>query len=74
METFYLEYHKLVNEVMEFIEPSYVINVHTFDPDVLNSKIQGDILLYTPYPAQSKVLPLLKQALESQAFKLDIRP
>lgn len=37
LETFYLEYHKILKEAMEFVEPDYIINVHSHDPDMLNT-------------------------------------
>lgn len=33
MENFYLEYHKILIEAMEFLEPEIIINVHSHDPD-----------------------------------------
>ena len=31
---------------MEFLEPEYVLNIHTHDPDYVN--LENDIVLYNP--------------------------
>jgi hypothetical protein len=33
LENFYLEYHKILRESMEFLEPDCIINVHSHDPE-----------------------------------------
>ena len=37
LESYYLEYHKILQEVMEYVEPELVINVHSHDADQVNS-------------------------------------
>lgn len=46
LETFYLEYHKVLNEAMEFLEPEIILNIHSFDPDFVSFK--SDVVLYSP--------------------------
>lgn len=33
LETFYLEYHKILGEVMEFVDPKFIVSIHTHDPE-----------------------------------------
>lgn len=51
LESFYLEYHKLLKEAMDFIDPVGIISVHTHDPDMEpftleGRKLTGDVILY----------------------------
>ena len=34
LETFYLEYHKILLEAVEYLEPQIILNVHTHDPSM----------------------------------------
>lgn len=61
LENFYLEYHKILKEAMEFAEPDYIINIHSHDPESLprvgmKREIEGDVLLYHPNIMESVVL------------------
>lgn len=46
LEDFYLEYHKVLIEAMEYLEPEVIINVHTHDPD--HNGLESDVVLYSP--------------------------
>jgi hypothetical protein len=36
LHNFYLEYHKIINEALEFLEPSYALNIHSHDTSDLS--------------------------------------
>lgn len=46
LDTYYLEYHKLLSEAMDYLEPEIVVNIHTHDP--ILSKVESDVVLYSP--------------------------
>jgi len=59
LENFYLEYHKVLKEALDYVEPSCVINVHSHDPDT--SPGVPDICLYHPRAATSDLCQTLQQ-------------
>jgi hypothetical protein len=70
LETFYLEYHKIIKEAMEFIEPSLLINVHSHDKELVSPSLADtDIVLYNSQP-ESEVTERLQQALIDKHFKV----
>lgn len=34
LETFYLEYHKLLRETLDYLEPTCIISIHSHDPEL----------------------------------------
>ena len=56
-----MEYHKIIIEAMEFLEPEYIINVHTHDPDLV--KLDNDVIIYNPN-GDSRVVESLEYALK----------
>jgi predicted N-formylglutamate amidohydrolase len=48
LNTCYLEYHKLLREALEFIEPDFILNIHSHDPDLSGASNLKDVILYTP--------------------------
>lgn len=44
LSTYYLEYHKLVSEALEYLEADLIVNMHTHDPE--SSKIGTDVIVY----------------------------
>ena len=53
LENFYLEYHKVLKEALEYVEPSLVINVHSHDPDFKQAQNPSDVFIYHPNPEKS---------------------
>ena len=45
LENFYLEYHKLLRESMEFLEPDCIINVHSHDPEYCEGR-HPEVVIY----------------------------
>eukprot|EP00347_Sterkiella_histriomuscorum_P020473 403337669 len=68
LDYFYLEYHKIILEIMEYLEPEYILNVHTHDPEYVTST-QKDIILYHPNPKSIMMRTLEKKLIEC---KLDV--
>jgi len=58
LENFYLEYHKVLKEALEYVEPSCVVSVHSHDPDT--SPGLPDICLYHPRAASSQLCQALQ--------------
>lgn len=61
LDSFYLEYHKLLIESMEFLEPEYILNIHSHDSDQVQS--QNDVILYNP-DSQSIMMRAIQDRLE----------
>ncbi|CDW90371.1 UNKNOWN [Stylonychia lemnae] len=70
LETYYLEYHKILLDVLEFIQPNIVLNIHTHDPDL--SQTDLDALIYTPED-DSKFTNEIIQSLEKLNLKTLIK-
>lgn len=62
LDYYYLEYHKILLEIMEFLEPEYILNVHTHDPEYVTST-DKDIILYNSDP-HSIMLRTLERKLD----------
>ena len=55
LETFYLEYHKILKESIEYLEPSCILNIHSHDPE-LSPSVAKDIVLYHPHGEDSSFI------------------
>ena len=66
LETFYLEYHKLLRESLDYLEPSCILNVHSHDPE-LSPNVPHDIVLYHPQAKSSKLIEALHANLSKDA-------
>jgi len=71
LESFYLEYHKILKEVMEYAEPECVVSVHSHDSDLTGDKNDKDIILYHP-GRQSPLTLAIQSELVNNAFKVQI--
>ena len=68
LETFYLEYHKLLKESIDFLEPTCILNIHSHDPE-LSPSVESDVVVYNPAGFSS---PLIKALSENQILKVKI--
>ena len=48
LDFYYLEYHRMLIESMEFLEPEFILNIHTHDPDTMKESNPSDVILYNP--------------------------
>jgi len=55
LENFYLEYHKLLRESLDFLEPTCILNIHSHDPE-LSPSVDADVILYHPAGGNSKLI------------------
>jgi predicted N-formylglutamate amidohydrolase len=55
LETFYLEYHKLLRESLDFLESTCILNIHSHDPE-LSPSVDADVILYHPDGGNSKLI------------------
>ena len=70
LETFYLEYHKILKEAVEYLDPSIIISVHSHDPDMDSTTSLPDILLYNPI-VNTRVLSCVYENLNNAKFKVE---
>ena len=68
LETFYLEYHKLLKESLDFLEPTCILNIHSHDPE-LSPTLGSDVVVYNPSGLSS---PLIRALSEKKELKVKI--
>jgi hypothetical protein len=69
LETFYLEYHKLLRESLDFLEPTCVLNIHSHDPE-LSPSVGSDLVVYHPAGLSSPLVQALSSG--NQTLKLKV--
>ena len=57
LDNYYLEYHKILKEALDFLEPECIVNIHSHDPDEISDtyKNNSDVILYSIKPKGSEV-------------------
>ena len=70
LETYYLEYHKLLKESLEYLEPKCILSIHSHDPE-LSPSIEADLVLYHPAGLGSSLVKEISENLKSKVKVLD---